>query len=702
LRTIFLGMEDGLSTVTGAERQSRYRAKRKQARREAGLSVHTPAERAQRHRQEHDRRKRRTADRPFVGVDGEGCGTDELGRQHYMLMRAGDRELYTGQPLTTVQCLEFICDCPSEPILVGFAFGYDVTQMLRDLSSERRARLLADKPAGQGFARYTWFDDYGIEYLPKNYLRVCRSRPIRVMHKGEWTVSRQSIPGTARTIYDTFGFFQASFLKAIKSWDCGTIEQREQIERNKAARAEFAGIDDEVRRYCALECNLLAEMMEKFRTVCIEADIRPRTWNGAGKLSAALHKQHETIPAARLAETLPSDLLPVASAAYYGGRFEVTRVGDIAGPIFEYDIKSAYPDQMRRLPCLEHGSWEPASGKMLASLPPGSIYVARVRFRHDADGRGPGPLCGLPVRLKTGRLTWPAEGNGTYWSVEIDAARKLGMIPTFRDGWRYVRQCDCHPFGWVEPLFEYRKSLGGSTRGYPIKLGTNGLYGKLAQRVGNPKWSNLVWAGLITAGTRAKLIDAAAHDPDAVCMLATDGIFSRRPLPLSIGESLGDWEAAQHARLFVVQPGIYWGASKPKTRGVSAGFFADKTDIFEAAWRDYAETDRAALGISKIPSVPLPLKLFIGLRLAQARGKPETAGRWTESVRNFNFDWHGKRGRHAWETATCIHTRPLPGAADLVSCPHAGDKRLIESLDLEKMEVEDMPDYLDLTPPWRD
>jgi hypothetical protein len=31
---------------------------------------------------------------PFVGVDGEGGGTDELGRQNYLLLRAGDELLF--------------------------------------------------------------------------------------------------------------------------------------------------------------------------------------------------------------------------------------------------------------------------------------------------------------------------------------------------------------------------------------------------------------------------------------------------------------------------------------------------------------------------------------------------------------------------------------------------------------------------------
>lgn len=71
--------------------------------------------------------------KPFTGCDGEGCGKDELGRQLYMLFRMGERELFTGHHLRTEELLNFICDHPANEILVGFAFGYDVTMILRDL-----------------------------------------------------------------------------------------------------------------------------------------------------------------------------------------------------------------------------------------------------------------------------------------------------------------------------------------------------------------------------------------------------------------------------------------------------------------------------------------------------------------------------------------------------------------------------------------
>jgi hypothetical protein len=644
-----------------------------------------------------------------------------------MLLRAGDRELYTGEPLTTWECLDFLCDCPPtrEAILEGFSFGYDVTMILRDLPSVRRAHLLSDKEQGDGKSRYTYWagdkarsDGFGIEYLKNNYFRVCRTRLHRVTIGGEIKVYPRAIKGTSRTIYESFGFFQASFLKTLKAWNVGTPDVRAEIEANKAERGEVA-IGRRQRDYCAMECDLLAELMEQFREVCHDpaVNIRPRTWNGAGKLSAALHKSHGTITAETLAELLAPEiqvgLFDMANAAYYGGRFEVTRVGAIRGPIFEDDIHSAYPAAMERLPCLEHGTWRKASARQLSHLDPAChTFMAPLRFSHSAK-HAPHPggstggrsnVCGFPVRQKDGRLFWPMQGGGVYWSCEIAAAKKLGaQVGYAGPGWLYEQRCECRPFNWVCPLYEARRALGADLRGHPIKLAINGLYGKLAQRIGHPKYANLIWAGLITALTRAQLMDAAARDPEAVIMFATDALFTTRSIPADLGDGLGQWERKEHDRLFIVQPGIYWGASRPKTRGVPDSVLTLHVERFQREWRDYATQDRAAYrgGVFILPPVvPVPIRLFTGLRIAQARGKPETAGKWTDGIRKFDFAWQAKRGRHEWVDGPHVWTFPAAGGADLWSLPHGGDKQLTLDLDLEKQELDEQPDPVDLSPPW--
>jgi hypothetical protein len=319
-------------------------------------------------------------------------------------------------------------------------------------------------------------------------------------------------------------------------------------------------------------------------------------------------------------------------------------------------------------------------------------------------------MCGLPHRSRHGGLSWRIAGSGIYWSPELRSAEKLGAVLTFGSGWVYRCECQCRPFDWIEPLYLARKVMGKGTAGIPIKLGLNSLYGKLAQRIGVPKYGNFVWAGLITALTRARLNSAISQARPDIVMIATDGLYSRVPLDLPIGADLGQWELKTHDKgLFVVQPGLYWGAdaiggrSAFRTRGVSRGFFmeAGRTAKFETAWRDWHAGNAGKVpNATTIPVVSLPLRLFVGLRLAQARGKPDLAGCWLggedspePNVKNFSFDWSLKRGFGAWEPGPCVVTHPLPGSPLDVSETHATDAVTLAWLDGLANELADQPDH---------
>ena len=116
-----------------------------------------------------------------------------------------------------------------------------------------------------------------------------------------------------------------------------------------------------------------------------------------------------------------------------------------------------------------------------------------------------------------------------------------------------------------------------------MKLGLSSLYGKMAQRCGRGPYHDAVSAGLITALTRARLLEALGQDPKAVVMLATDAVFSRRPLALNIGKGLGQWECHEWPDLFIAQPGVYWSPPDLSERVKSRG--APRSVIGEAAPR---------------------------------------------------------------------------------------------------------------------
>lgn len=664
------------------------------------------------YKRDHKRAKARE-DRPFIGCDGEGCGKDAHGRQLYTLFRMGGRELFDdGRHLGTEKLLNFICDEPAGTILVGFAFGYDVTMILRDLSPGQQKRLFEPRNFGEGHSPYVWFKNFDIEYLPRNYIKVKRV----IIERGtDGTERRIPVKGSQRTIYETFGFFQKPFIKVMAEFDVGSEASRKTVAENKSRRSEFVNITDEERRYCALECEMLVELMEKLRSYCHAAGIVPRTWNGAGKLANALHRLHETTTAVEAKAVVPKQVLDLANMAYYGGRFEITRTGKIEGNVYEYDLRSAYPDAMRRLPCLVHGTWEPVSGKELQSLSrgmdrrdgPDPLFVAVCTYKACGDQPDAGRLGGLPLRSKEGHLYWPKQGGGVFWSCEISSAIKLGFEVKYKSGWLYRKACDCKPFDWVEILYEYRKSIGSVGPGYPIKLGINALYGLIAQRIGAGKFANMVWAGLITSLTRSKINDAIALNPGRILMVATDAVYSLDPLGgLDCGDRLGQWEAVELDGLFIVQPGLYWcpAKRKKKSRGLSGRFFeeAGRTESFEEAWK-YYQAQENSKQLTDFPAVPVPVPGFIGLKLAISRNKPMLAGTWVNETREISFDYRNKRQGHSWDGGAIV-TNIKSGHPGLVSLPHrdflkAGGQ---EPWEAARLMLEEQPDYIDLGIPFKD
>lgn len=695
--------------ATNAERVRAYRARQKAA----GLEDTSQRRKAEHRRTSRKRVASRRPPRPFVGCDGEGAGQDESGRQNYVLFRMGDRELWAkGRRLHTVELLDFICDHPAEAILVGFAFGYDTTMILRDVPPKQQIRLFEPRDPLKPGAKYVWYRDWNIEYLPKNYLRVCR---VQIQHyineDGDPAERRKIIKGSTRTIYETFGFFQKSFVKAVDDFGVAHPDEMKRLIESKAQRGDDEWtIGKKERDYCALECQLLADLMEKLRDYCEQADIRPNAWSGAGKLAKALHKKHGTLTAKEVAELVPAEVHDFANMAYYGGRFEITRTGLIEQTVYEYDIRSAYPAAMRKLPCLRHGTWKRATAAEIRRHK--GLYVGAVAFDRPRQGDGIGQLGGLPIRTREGYLNWPLQGGGVYWSPEIESAERLGVKIRHKGGWTFHAGCDCKPFDWVEELFEYRRSIGSKGPGYPIKLGINSLYGLLAQRKGNGAYTNMIWAGLITAITRGMLNDGIAQAEGSIVMLATDALYSLRPLALDIGERLGQWEAEELEGLFIVQPGLYWcpAKRKRKSRGLSGKFFETEgmTEGFENAWREFRRRDIAG-DLSdadfRWPSVSVPVPGFVGLRLALARGRPETAGRWVADKREISFDYTNKRWKRAW-SGNHVSTGIKPGCGGQtgLSLPHrdflsSGGAEVWEGA---RLMLDEQPEYVDLGIPFKD
>lgn len=587
---------------------------------------------------------------PFVGVDGEGGNLDD-GSHTYHMLRIGDRYV-------TNNFLDFIALAPNKHIYVSFFFDYDVTMMLRHLP-EQTIRTLLD--AGEA-----WYGRYRLAYRARK----------------EFTVRAH---GTQTTINDVGTFFQSAFITALKRWQVGTPEQLEAIGDGKEQRANFGPLTPEIIHYNQLECLLLVELMEKFRRACSVIGYLPRRWQGPGQLAKAMLKAHNVPTTDQLPEPNLAGIWEAAQAAYYGGRFETSAVGPVNCEIDSWDIGSAYPYATTQLPCLQHVTWHPSK-----EIVPEGLYKVDYTHNHQM-------WYTLPHRRRDGSICYPRSGAGWYWGIELLAAMQAGCQPRVRHGYQWHSTCQHRLFDFMHRLYSVRKSIGKTEAGWALKLAMNSVYGVTAQSIGRAPYANPIYAGLITAITRAKLLDAIRHSPNDVFMLATDGLYCRSgALPLEESSSLGGWELTRFpSGMYIVQPGVYFVGHKstcepggncdchPKTRGVPLRVIErDEADV-KAAWRG-----------DRTDGHPVQLRQFIGLRLAAARGKLDTAGTWADVTKTITYDWVTKRNpRILRHTDVGYRTEPYADVEETESTPY---RKLIGGnliRDMDKLEFLDAPDW---------
>jgi hypothetical protein len=442
-------------------------------------------------------------------------------------------------------------------------------------------------------------------------------------------------------ICDTGSFWQTSFLKVIdpKSWGdrpvC-TDEEYATVLQGKADRGAVhpygeTGYFEEMRKYNVLENDILgrvtARLNEGFMNDRIPIRIKRNEWYGPGRaaqtwmdmLDRKIQDSEERgLTNASVYRDMPAWFVDAARNSYYGGWFEQFVHGHV-GDVWEYDINSAYPFIIASLPCLhtegshtgryERGTGDDYRHGRNPRTRGGSGERSRLVLVH-ATIRGSDPYIGvMPFRTQTGNILRPHNVRGWYWEHEMDAARRAGLIDTVEvHEWAAYTPCHCPPpfnpsdIG-IERMYNLRLEVGkNSPAGKAFKLVYNSAYGKTAQSIGTPKYSNPVYASLITAGCRTLILEAIASHPRrsaAVSMVATDGIYflDRHPsLPLS-ATKLGGWDETFKAGMTQLMPGVYWddetrkrvaegAAPKLKSRGVPARDLANQITRLDALFAE--------------------------------------------------------------------------------------------------------------------
>lgn len=511
--------------------------------------------------------------RPFRAWDGEGAEHDEPGQpQRYVLMAAnGHPHLYREEGIPTAEALGWLIEHQQAQPGIQIAFGssYDVNMILADLDPEEVAALYLETDWTVEIDEQEW----RLQWIPGKLFNV------------------RAPDGTWSRTFDTFGFFQCSFVGALERWG---LEVPEYLREMKERRGSFGGGHEwELKAYSELECRLHAELMDKVRGGLRAHDLKPRTWHGSGAIaSAALSraKVKEYLGRERRSPAVEEAIL----RAYFGGRTELFRQGEQASAA-QYDINSAYAAALRLLPD-GRGAWRLSKGgwELEGKFSPWGLWRVSWDLQDEAEILTP-----FPFRKGRG-IFYPVRGEGWYHAPELRAALRIyGEKIRVHTGYVFEPQTAARPFAFVEELYALRQELAadGDPAATALKFGLASVWGKLSQATARdgkvPTYQDYFWSGACTALVRAWMLELAAHHRERLIQVSTDGLLlaglDDSPLDELLGRGLGDLRRTDLQEVLIAQPGMMagWDAEDGELVLQTRGFFRREIDFekLRSIWR---------------------------------------------------------------------------------------------------------------------
>lgn len=303
----------------------------------------------QRERERH-RRKPRSGNRHvspakigrFVSFDGEGFDRSDGSHCYALLQDSTGATVEHPAGLSTFACLRFIVEVRQRAggrvCAISFAFDYDVNNIIKDLPREKLKRLWREGEVKWG--------PYRLEWRPRKWFQVS---PLD-------RVTNRTIPGHSVRIYDLYGFFQSGFVAACEEWLGKRAPDLALVRKGKRQRGGFRPeILPFMRTYNAAELRLMVRLATELKEAFDSAELPLSQFYGAGAAGTAfLGKMGAK---AFMDRFQPPEVEGAARHGYFGGRSEAPVYGEIPGPIYRYDLRSAYPSAIAELPNLTRGRW---------------------------------------------------------------------------------------------------------------------------------------------------------------------------------------------------------------------------------------------------------------------------------------------------------------------------------------------------------
>lgn len=418
---------------------------------------------------------------------------------------------------------------------VAYNLAYDEGAILQCLPRENLKELRE-----KGVTKH---DDYRWKIIPKKMLSISKGK-------------------NAVTFWDMYNFYHSSLdYNAQKYLD----EQKAEIETKTFSREYVRDNWETISKYCVHDARLVQRLAEHIIGKFEAYGVYPKRLYSTAYVSYQHFKRATKYVTVRRFWEEDKRILGSAMAAYNGGKFEVTRKG--VGYYYEYDIVSAYPNEIRNLVDISH-----ARVVRSRSYRKYAVYGFLLVFCEIPSS------CFSPTVIKRGQVNTYPVGKYKRWVTkqEYEYLLASGADITIIDGWWLHVDTKTFPYREeIDRLVRLKQQYkhGDPLDYHTVKILLNSLYGKFVQLIDKGQgryrasacW-NPIYGAVITANVRIRISNLQTVYP-SIAAVHTDSVISDKPLPFAKDGALGDLVFECEGDGLILGSGIYQIGDKVRFRG---------------------------------------------------------------------------------------------------------------------------------------
>lgn len=490
----------------------------------------------------------------FIGIDTE---TYESNGNLIVLCNSETdkvllRETNESKQFTLNEYFNYFVNCAknlSNTCFMCWNLKFDASIILKSLTEDEL--IILDK---EGELKHF---DLKITYIPKKCL----------------TLSHRTRKKTVK-IYDAMQFYISSLDEASETY-IGKNKKYTGIYQDKKFPDKIEKNEMQlIIEYCKLDCKLTSQLMDLWVDKFYNSfKFYPKQYYSVGSIAVTYVKtQIEEMPVFKVA---PYEVQELAYASYFGGHFEIYSRGKHK-KIFHYDINSAYPYAMVKMPDFLNGKW--IEIKSLDAFLKNQDRVGFYKIHTIVNEERVAPFLYRDaenlIRCPSGEFITHTTSMELkvaiqHYNLQIKFIHGYCFIPNKKQNTSFAKL--------LNDMYQTRLEQKDPLQKTVYKFLINSLYGKFAQSRPKPRGLfSPICCSYITGYCRAMLLEAIKDNKDHIVMLATDGIFSTKPLDVDTSgkKILGHWESEYHPKFYLVMAGIYAYNTKenPVLESKSRGF----------------------------------------------------------------------------------------------------------------------------------